>query len=101
MSEKTLDLQALRFALTIVIGNDIIVPEFDLTINPLDRYPRVNGYVWSYKGHHVNVGLSSVVSASKLFMGQLDISVEHTRLHVITELCRLASVNGNGVMFNA
>ena len=57
MSEKTLDLQSLRFALTIVMGNDIVVPECDFTINQLDKYPRVDGYTWGYKGHYVRVCL--------------------------------------------
>lgn len=97
MSENTLDLQSLRFALTIVMGNDIVVPECDFTINPLDRYPRVDGYIWSYKGHHVRVDLSFVATATKMIMQQLDESVEHTRLYVKHELYRLISKrNGDG-----
>lgn len=91
MSEKTLDLQSLRFALTIVMGNDIVVPECDFTINPLDRYPRVDGYTWGYKGHYVRVSLHLIASATKIFMEQLDDSVEHTRLYVKHELYRLIS----------
>ena len=91
MSENTLDLQSLRFALTIVMGNDIVVPECDFTINPLDRYPRVDGYTWGYKGHYVTVSLPLIASATKIFMEQLDASVEHTRLFVKHELYRLIS----------
>lgn len=91
MSEKTLDLQSLRFALTIVMGNDIVVPECDFTINQLDKYPRVDGYTWGYKGHYVRVSLPLIASATKIFMEQLDTSVEHTRLFVKHELYRLIS----------
>lgn len=91
MNEKTLDLQSLRFALTIVMGNDIVVPECDFTINHLDRYPRVDGYTWGYKGHYVRVSLPLIASATKIFMEQLDVSVEHTRLFVKHELYRLIS----------
>lgn len=91
MSENTLDLQSLRFALTIVMGNDIVVPECDYTLNPLDRYPRVDGYIWSYKGHHVRVDLSFIANATRMIMGQLDEGVEHTRLYVKHELYKLIS----------
>lgn len=91
MNEKTLDLQSLRFALTIVMGNDIVVPECDFAINPLDRYARVDGYTWGYKGHYVRVNLPLIASATKIFMNQLDESVEHTRLFVKHELYRLIS----------
>ena len=91
MSENTLDLEKLRFALTIVIGNDIIIPECDYTLNPLDRYARVDGYIWGYKGHYVKVSLPLIASATKIFMNQLDESVEHTRLFVKHELYRLIS----------
>ena len=91
MSEKTLDLQSLRFALTIVMGNDIVVPECDFTINQLDKYPRVDGYTWGYKGHYVRVSLHLIASATKIFMEQLDDSVEYTRLFVKHELYRLIS----------
>lgn len=101
MSEKTLDLQSLRFALTIVMGNDIVVPECDFTINPLDRYARVDGYIWGYKGHYVRVSLPLIASATKIFMEQLDASVEHTRLFVKHELYRLISESKKMVICDA
>lgn len=86
--ESALGLIELRAALTIVIGNDIIVPSIEqreaVIVNT-----RIYGYIWRYKNCGVRVDLSSIARAEILEHNELDSYIEATRSYVKCELCRL------------
>lgn len=86
--ESTLGLIELRAALTIVIGNDIIVPSIEQREDVLID-TRIYGYIWRYKNCGVKVDLSSIASAEILEHNKLYIYIEATRAYVKGELCRL------------
>lgn len=83
--ESRLDLQELRVALTIVMGNDIIIPCIEerevILINGV-----MYGYIWRYKKYCVKVDLNSIVNNEILEHGELDRSVEDIREYVKGEL---------------
>lgn len=88
--ESRLDLEKLRAALTIVMGNDIVIPYIEerevIIINSI-----MHGYVWRHKKYCVKVDLNSIVNTEILEHGELDRSVEDIREYVKGELYRLIS----------
>lgn len=86
--ESALGLTELRAALTIVIGNDIIVPSIEQREAVLVN-TRIYGYIWRYKNCGVRVDLSSIARAEVLENNELDSYIEATRSHVKGELYQL------------
>lgn len=86
--ESTLGLIELRAALTIVIGNDIIVPSIEQR-ESVSTIGFIYGYIWRYKNCGVKVDLSSIARAEILEHNELDSYIESTRSYVKGELCRL------------
>lgn len=86
--ESALGLIELRAALTIVIGNDIIVPSIEQSEDVLID-TRIYGYIWRYKNCGVRVDLSSIARAEILEHNELDSYIEATRSYVKGELYRL------------
>lgn len=86
--ESALGLTELRAALTIVIGNDIIVPSIEQREAVL-LSTRIYGYIWRYKNCGVKVDLSDIVRTEILESNELDKYIEDTRAYVKGELCRL------------
>lgn len=86
--ESRLNLEKLQAALTIVVGNDIIIPYIEerevIIIGSI-----MHGYVWRYKKYCVKVDLNSIVNTEILEHGELDRSVEDIREYVKGELYRL------------
>lgn len=86
--ESIENLERLRMALTIVIDNDIIIPNVAqreaVFVNGF-----MYGYIWRYKNCGVKVDLSSIASAEILEHNKLYIYIEATRAYVKGELCRL------------
>lgn len=88
--ESVLGLTELRAALTIVIGNDIIVPSIEQR-DAVMVDTRIYGYIWRYKNCGVRVDLSSIARAEILEHNELDSYIEATRSYVKGELCKLIS----------
>jgi hypothetical protein len=86
--ESILGLTELRAALTIVIGNDIIVPTIKQRKVVLLN-TRIYDYIWRYKNCDVKVDLSSIARAEILENNELDSYIEATRAYVKGELYRL------------
>lgn len=86
--ESIENLERLRMALTIVIDNDIIIPNVAqreaVFVNGF-----MYGYIWRYKNCGVKVDLSSIASAEILEHNKLYIYIEATRAYVKGELYRL------------
>lgn len=86
--ENIENLERLRMALTVVIGNDIIIPSVEqreaVFINSF-----IYGYIWRYKNCGVKVDLSSIARAEILEHDELDSYIEATRSYAKGELCRL------------
>lgn len=87
-------LDELQIALTIVIGNDVIIPSVEqreaVFENVFDY-----GYIWRYKNAGVKVDLGSICDAKILENNALDIYIEHTRTYVKGELCKMLSKEDN------
>ena len=79
--ESTLGLIELRAALTIVIGNDIIVPSIEQR-ESVSTIGVIYGYIWRYKNCGVRVDLSSIARAEILEHNELYKSVEDIRAYV-------------------
>lgn len=88
--ESALGLTELRAALTIVIGNDIIVPSIEQREAVLLN-TRIYGYIWRYKNCGVKVDLSSIARTDILESNELDKYIEDTRAYVKGELLKLIS----------
>lgn len=86
--ESTPGLIELRAALTIVIGNDIIVPSIEQREAAIIN-TRIYGYIWRYKNCGVKVDLSSIARAEILEHNELDSYIEATRDYVKGELYKL------------
>lgn len=86
--ESRIDLKQLQAALTIVIGNDIIVPYIEKKEAFLTK-TMIYGYVWSYKNCFVNFDLNSIVNAETLEHNTLHVYVEDIRAYVKSELCKM------------
>lgn len=92
--ESALGLTELRAALTIVIGNDIIVPSIEQREAVLVN-TRIYGYIWRYKNCGVRVDLSSISSAEILEHNAPCKSVEDIRAYVKQELCKMLNKEAN------
>ena len=88
--ESALGLTELRVALTIVIGNDIIVPFIDQR-EDIFRNTKIYGYIWRYKNCDVKVDLNDIVRTNILESNELDKYIEDTRAYVKSELLKLIS----------
>lgn len=83
---NTLDLENLKAALTVVVGNDIIIPELNTTLTMLNNAPKINGYKWRYKGSVVFVDLSMIVDSETLINRRLGNNVNAIKGYVVRKL---------------
>lgn len=86
--EHTLKLQQLKMALTIVIGNDIIIPIVEQRETVLAA-TMIYGLIWRYKNAGVKVDLGSLCDAEILKSNKLEEYIEETRTYVKGELHKL------------
>lgn len=86
--EHTLKLQQLQMALTIVIGNDIIIPIVEQRETVLAA-AMIYGFIWRYKNAGVKVDLGSICDAEILKSNALEAYIEDTRTYVKGELHKL------------
>ena len=92
--ESRVDLEELRAALTIVIGNDIIIPYIEQKEAFLTK-TMIYGYIWRYKNHFINFDLKSIVDAEILEQNTLHVYVEDIRAYVKSEFCRMLDKEAN------
>ena len=92
--EHTLKLQQLQMALTIVIGNDIIIPIVEQRETVLAA-TMIYGFIWRYKNAGVKVDLGSLCDAEILKSNALEEYIEDTRTCVKGELCKMLSKEDN------
>lgn len=86
--ECRVDLEKLQAALTIVIGNDIILPYIEQKEAFLSK-TKLYGYIWRYKNCFVNFDLNSIVDAEILEQNNLHVYVEDIRAYVKGELHKM------------
>ena len=86
--EHALKLQQLQAALTIVIGNDIIIPIVEQRETVLAA-TMIYGFIWRYKNAGVKVDLGSICDAEILKSNALEAYIEDTRIYVKGELHKL------------
>ena len=86
--EHTLKLQQLQMALTIVIGNDIIIPIVEQRETVLAA-TMIYGFIWRYKNAGVKVDLGSICDAEILKSNALEEYIEETRTYVKGELQKM------------
>nr|DAT17142.1 MAG TPA: hypothetical protein [Caudoviricetes sp.] len=86
--EHTLKLQQLQMALTIVIGNDIIIPIVEQRESVLAA-TMIYGFIWRYKNAGAKVDLCSISDAEILKSNALEKYIEETRTYVKGELYKL------------
>ncbi|MDK7739990.1 hypothetical protein QP561_06980 [Veillonella nakazawae] len=86
--EHALKLQQLQIALTIVIGNDIIIPIVEQRETVLAA-TMIYGFIWRYKNAGVKVDLGSMCDAEILENNKLEEYIEDTRAYVKSELHKL------------
>lgn len=86
--ESRIELERLQAALTIVIGNDIIIPYIEQKEAFLTK-TMIYGYVWRYKNCYVNFDLNSIVNAENLENNTLHVYVEDIRAHVKSEFFKM------------
>lgn len=86
--EHALKLQQLQIALTIVIGNDIIIPIVEQRETVLAA-TMIYGFIWRYKNAGVKVDLGSLCDAEILKSNALEEYIEETRTYVKGELHKL------------
>lgn len=88
--EHALKLQQLQMALTIVIGNDIIIPIVEQRETVLAATMiYIYGFIWRYKNAGVKVDLGSLCDAEILKSNALEKYIEDTRTYVKGELHKL------------
>ena len=92
--EHVLKLQQLQMALTVVIGNDIIIPIVEQRESVLAA-TMIYGFIWCYKNAGVKVDLGSICDAEILKSDALDKYIEDTRVYVKGELCKMLSKEDN------
>lgn len=92
--EHALKLQQLQMALTIVIGNDIIVPQIERREAVLAA-DVIYAFIWRYKNAGAKVDLSSIYNAEILKSNALEKYIEDTRTYVKGELCKMLSKEAN------
>lgn len=86
--EHALKLQQLQMALTIVIGNDIIIPIVEQRETVLAA-TMIYAFIWRYKNAGVKVDLGSISDAEILKSNALEAYIEDTRTYVKSELHKL------------
>lgn len=86
--EHALKLQQLQMALTIVIGNDIIIPIVEQRETVLAA-TMIYGFIWRYKNAGAKVDLGSICDAEILKNNALEKYIEDTRTYVKGELHKL------------
>ena len=86
--EQVLKLQQLQMALTIVIGNDIIIPIVEQREAVLAA-TMIYGFIWRYKNTGVKVDLGSICDAEILENNALEKYIEDTRTYVKSELHKM------------
>ena len=86
--EHALKLQQLQAALTIVIGNDIIIPVIEQREAVLAA-TMIYGFIWRYKNTGAKVDLSSISNAEILENNALEKYIEDTRTYVKGELHKM------------
>lgn len=86
--EHALKLQQLQMALTIVIGNDIIIPIVEQRETVLAA-TMIYGLIWRYKNAGVKVDLGSLCDAEILKSNALEAYIEDTRAYVKSELHKM------------
>lgn len=86
--KHTLKLQQLQMALTIVIGNDIIIPIIEQRESVLAA-TMIYGFIWRYKNTGVKVDLGSICDAEILKSNALEAYIEDTRAYVKSELHKM------------
>lgn len=86
--EHALKLQQIQAALTIVIGNDIIIPSVEQREAVLAA-TMIYGYIWRYKNVGVKVDLGSICDAEILENNALEKYIEDTRTYVKNELHKM------------
>lgn len=87
-------LEKLQIALTIVIGNDVIIPSVEQREAVFEN-GFVYGYIWRYKNAGVKVDLGSICDAEILKNNALEKYIEDTRTFVKGELRKLLSKEDN------
>lgn len=85
---RALKLQQLQAALTIVIGNDIIIPIVEQRETVLAA-TMIYGFIWRYKNTGVKVDLGSLCDAKILKSNKLEEYIEETRTYVKGELHKM------------
>lgn len=86
--EHALKLQQLQIALTIVIGNDIIIPIVEQRETVLAA-TMIYGLIWRYKNAGVKVDLGILCDAEILKSNALEKYIEEIRTYVKNELHKL------------
>lgn len=86
--EHVLKLQQLQMALTVVIGNDIIIPIIEQREAVLAA-TMIYGFIWRYKNTGVKVDLGSICDAEILKSNALEKYIEDTRAYVKSELHKM------------
>ena len=92
--EHALKLQQLQAALTIVIGNDIIVPIVEQRKTVLAA-TMIYGFIWHYKNAGVKVDLGSLCDAEILKSNALEKYIEDTRTYAKSEICKMLEKEAN------
>lgn len=88
--ESMLNLEKLQAALTVVVGNDIIIPHITQCEDILASSV-MYGYIWRYKNCSVMVDYGRIASATIYQNNELDMNIETIRAYVKGELYRLMS----------
>lgn len=86
--EHTLKLQQLQMALTVIIGNDIIIPIIEQRESVLAA-TMIYGFIWRYKNGGAKVDLGSICDAEILKSNALEAYIEDTRAYVKSELHKM------------
>lgn len=92
--EHALKLQQLQAALTIVIGNDIIIPIIEQREAVLAN-TMIYGFIWRYKNAGAKVDLGSICDAEILKSNKLEKYIEDTRTYVKCELHKMLNKEDN------
>lgn len=87
-------LENLQIALTIVIGNDVIIPSIEQR-EAIFENSFIYGYIWRYKNCGVKVDLRTIVNTEILEHNALCDCVENTRDYVKRELCKILKKEDN------
>lgn len=87
-------LENLQIALTIVIGNDVIIPSVEQR-EAIFENSFIYGYIWRYKNCGVKVDLRTIVNTAILEHNALCDCVENTRAYVKRELCKMLEKEAN------